>query len=167
MGHKEHMKHAKENLPCAVITISDSRTEENDVSGTMIMEKLEEAGHEIEEYSIIPDQYERIHEVISNLLEREDIKVIITNGGTGITDKDVTVEAVLPLLDKVLPGFGEIFRFVSYQEIGSAAIMSRAFGGTASGTVILCLPGSTGAVTTAMDKIVIPQLGHMILEVEK
>lgn len=167
MGHEDHMKHARENVPCAVITISDSRTEEDDTSGTIIMEKLEEGEHPVNEYRIVPDRYEVINEAVTELLDREDIKIIITNGGTGITEKDVTVEAVMPLLDKVLPGFGEIFRYLSYQEIGSAAIMSRAFGGTASEKVVICLPGSTGAVTTAMDRIIIPQLGHMVLEVEK
>lgn len=167
MGYEEHMKQARANLPCAVLTISDTRTKDNDGSGEIIIRGLEANGHRVIEYAILPDSMTGIREAVSGLLNREEVKVIIVNGGTGITRRDVTVEAVEPLLDKRLDGFGELFRFLSYQEIGPAAIMSRAMGGLAGGRIVLCLPGSTGAVRLAMERIVLPQIGHMVLEAEK
>jgi molybdopterin adenylyltransferase len=167
VGYEEHMKQARANLPCAVLTISDTRTKDNDGSGEIIIRGLEANGHRVIEYAILPDSMTGIREAVSGLLNREEVKVIIVNGGTGITRRDVTVEAVEPLLDKRLDGFGELFRFLSYQEIGPAAIMSRAMGGLAGGRIILCLPGSTGAVRLAMERIVLPQIGHMVLEAEK
>jgi molybdenum cofactor biosynthesis protein B len=167
MGHEEHMKHAKEHVACAVVTVSDSRTEETDVSGRIIIDRLKEAGHTVVEYTIIEDSLEKIESELRNLLEMEGLSVIIINGGTGITRRDVTPEAVMPFLEKKLVGFGELFRLLSYQEIGPAGMMSRALGGISAGKIILCLPGSTGAIELAMTKIVIPQIGHMVLEVEK
>jgi len=161
------MRRALENIPCAVVTISDSRTEETDGSGRLIIESLVEAEHEVPEYRIIPDSIDTIESTMRELLGREDLKVIIMNGGTGITRRDVTPEAVSPFLEKRLDGFGELFRMLSYEEIGSAAIMSRALAGVSSGKMVICLPGSRGAVNLAMDKIIIPQVGHMMLEVEK
>ena len=167
MGYEEHMKQARANLPCAVLTISDTRTKDDDGSGEIIINGLEANGHVVIEYAILPDSMTGIREAVSGLLRREEVKVIIVNGGTGITRRDVTVEAVEPLLDKRLDGFGELFRFLSYQEIGPAAIMSRAIGGLAGGSIVLCLPGSTGAVRLAMERIILPQIGHMVLEAEK
>ena len=167
MGYEEHMKQARANLPCAVLTISDTRTKDDDGSGEIIINGLEANGHVVIEYAILPDSMTGIREAVSGLLRREEVKVIIVNGGTGITGRDVTVEAVEPLLDKRLDGFGELFRFLSYQEIGPAAIMSRAIGGLACGKIVLCLPGSTGAVRLAMERIILPQIGHMVLEAEK
>lgn len=167
MGHEEHMKHAKEHVACAVVTVSDSRTEETDVSGHIIIDRLKEAGHKVVNYTIVEDSLEKIESELRNLLEMEGLSVIIINGGTGITRRDVTPEAVMPFLEKTLVGFGELFRLLSYQEIGPAGMMSRALGGISAGKIILCLPGSTGAIELAMTKIVIPQIGHMVLEVEK
>jgi len=167
VGYEEHMKQARANLPCAVLTISDTRTKDNDGSGEIIIKGLEANGHRVIEYAILPDSMTEIREAVSGLLRREEVKVIIINGGTGITGRDVTVETVEPLLDKRLDGFGELFRFLSYQEIGPAAIMSRAIGGLACGKIVLCLPGSTGAVRLAMERIILPQIGHMVLEAEK
>lgn len=167
MGHEDHMKHAKEHVACAVVTVSDSRTEETDVSGHIIIDYLKEAGHKVVSYSIVPDSLEKIESELRNLLEMEGLNVIIIHGGTGITRRDVTPEAVMPFLEKTLMGFGELFRLLSYQEIGPAGMMSRALGGISAGKIILCLPGSTGAIELAMTKIVIPQIGHMVLEVEK
>lgn len=167
MGHEDHMKHAKENVKCAVLTISDSRTKETDVSGPIIMDGLREANHQVVYYNIVPDSLTGIERELRYLIEKEEVKVIIINGGTGVTPKDLTPEAVEPFLEKKLVGFGELFRMLSYQEIGPAAMMSRALGGISAGKVILCLPGSTGAIRMAMEKIIIPQIGHMALEVEK
>lgn len=167
MGYEDHMKHAIRNVTCAVITVSDTRTPGDDTSGQIIIKGLESSGHEVREYLIVPDSLVAIRAAISRLLEEDSIKVIITNGGTGIARKDVTVEAVEPLLEKKLEGFGEIFRFLSYQEIGPAAIMSRAMAGMSSRKIIICLPGSSGAVRMAMEKIILPQIGHMVLEAEK
>jgi len=167
LGYEEHMKQARINLNCAVVTVSDTRSKENDGSGRIIIEGLEINGHRVRDYIIVPDSLVGIRAAVSGLLEREGVDVIIINGGTGITRRDVSVEALEPLMDKKLDGFGELFRFLSYQEIGPAAIMSRAIGGLAGGKVLLCLPGSSGAVRLAMEKIIIPQIGHMVLEAGK
>jgi len=167
VGHEDHMKQARKHLPCAVLTISDSRTEGTDGSGRIIIDALEGAGHSVSAYRIVPDSVGEIDAEMRDILESDEIKVVIVNGGTGVTRRDVTPESVAPFLEKRLDGFGELFRMLSYQEIGAAAMMSRAFGGVASGKVVLCLPGSRGAVGMAMEKIIIPQIGHMVLEVEK
>jgi molybdenum cofactor biosynthesis protein B len=161
------MKEALEHIPCAVLTISDSRTEETDASGRIIVDSLEGAEHRVVEYRIVPDSVEQIEKTLRELMGREDVKVIIMNGGTGITSRDVTPEAVTPFLEKRLDGFGELFRFLSYEEIGPAAMMSRALAGVSSGKMVICLPGSRGAVSLAMERMVLPQVGHMMLEVEK
>lgn len=166
MGHQDHMREAREHVPCAVLTVSDSRTEETDRSGRLIIEHLESAGHSVEEYRVVPDSYQGIQEALRDL-QGGEVKVVILTGGTGITRRDVTPEAVGPMLDKELVGFGELFRHLSYREIGPAAMMSRAMGGVSMGKIILCLPGSTGAIRLAMEEIIVPQIGHLVLEVEK
>jgi len=161
------MKHALQSVPCAVITVSDSRTVDTDGSGRLIMEKLRLGGHSVVDYKIVKDNMAEIKGAITASLENSEVKVIICNGGTGIAKRDVTVEAVCPFLEKRIEGFGEFFRYLSYEEIGIAAMMSRAIGGVAFGKIILCLPGSSGAVSLAMDKIILPQIGHMVWEVER
>lgn len=167
MGYEDHMKHAAQNIPCAVITVSDTRTKDTDESGKIIMEKLRLAGHLVGDYRLVRDNVGEIKSAITADLENADVKVIICNGGTGIAKRDVTVEAVCPFLEKRIEGFGEFFRYLSYEEIGIAAMMSRAIGGVAFGKIILCIPGSSGAVRLAMDKIILPQIGHMVWEVER
>ncbi|MDD1767824.1 MAG: MogA/MoaB family molybdenum cofactor biosynthesis protein [Methanomassiliicoccales archaeon] len=167
MGYEDHMKHALQSVPCAVITVSDSRTVYTDESGKLIMEKLRLGGHSVVDYKIVKDNLAEIKGAITASLENSEVKVIICNGGTGIAKRDVTVEAVCPFLEKRIEGFGEFFRYLSYEEIGIAAMMSRAIGGVAFGKIILCLPGSSGAVSLAMDKIILPQIGHMVWEVER
>lgn len=167
MGYEGHMKHAVQNIPCAVITVSDTRTKDTDESGKIIMEKLRLAGHLVGDYRLVRDNVGEIKSAITADLENADVKVIICNGGTGIAKRDVTVEAVCPFLEKRIEGFGEFFRYLSYEEIGIAAMMSRAIGGVAFGKIILCIPGSSGAVRLAMDKIILPQIGHMVWEVER
>jgi molybdenum cofactor biosynthesis protein B len=161
------MRHAVQNVPCAVVTVSDSRTKDTDESGHIIIEKLSSDGHLVVDYRIVRDNISEIKGAIIADLENVEVKVIICNGGTGIAKRDVTVEAVSAFIEKSIEGFGEFFRHLSYEEIGIAALMSRAVGGVAFGKIILCLPGSSGAVRLAMDKIVLPQIGHMVWEVER
>lgn len=142
----------------AVMTVSDSRTKNNDTSGDTLVEKLTSAGHTLAERCITPDDVYAIREMISRWIAASDVDVIITTGGTGLTGRDITPEAIRPLLDKEIEGVGELFRFVSYEEIGTSTVASRAFGGVANGTFIFCLPGSTGACRTGWDKVIGPQL---------
>jgi len=164
VSYQEHKEKAPQSVYCAVITISDSRTEEDDESGKLIRQKLSQNGHGVVSYDILKNEAESIRQKISELLERDEVQVIITSGGTGAGQRDVTVETVSPLLEKKLDGFGELFRFLSYEEIGAGSIMSRAIAGAVRGKVILCLPGSPGAARLAMDKIILPEIGHMVRE---
>jgi molybdenum cofactor biosynthesis protein B len=147
-------------LNIAVLTVSDTRTEENDTSGKVLVERLTAAGHNKADKVIVPDNIYQIRAVISHWIVNPDIQVIITTGGTGVTGKDGTPEAIQPLLDKQLDGFGELFRTFSYQEIGTSTLQSRALSGVANGTYIFCLPGSSGACKTGWDKIIQAQLDH-------
>lgn len=142
----------------AVLTVSDSRTEADDTSGTALVERLTEASHVLVEKQILPDNKYQLRELISRWIADSEVDVVITTGGTGITGRDITPEAVRPLLDKEIEGIGELFRWVSYQEIGTSTIASRCIGGVANGTFIFCLPGSTGACRTGWDKVIAPQI---------
>jgi molybdenum cofactor biosynthesis protein B len=144
----------------AVMTVSDSRTEETDTSGKLLVERLSEAGHNLAEKCIIPDDIYKLREVVSRWIAADDINVIITTGGTGMTGRDITPEALRPLLDKEIEGIGELFRWISYQDIKTSTVASRALGGVANGTFIFCLPGSTGACRTGWDDIIGPQLDY-------
>ena len=144
----------------AVMTVSDSRTEENDTSGNLLVERLTGAGHRLAEKCIVADDIYKLREVISRWIAADDINAIITTGGTGMTGRDSTPEAVRPLLDKEIEGIGELFRWVSYQDIKTSTVASRALGGVANGTFIFCLPGSTGACRTGWDDIIGPQLDY-------
>ncbi len=142
----------------AVMTVSDSRTEKDDTSGQALVDRLTSAGHKLSDRSIIADDVYKIREMISRWIVASDVDVVITTGGTGLTGRDITPEAIRPLLDKEIEGIGELFRQVSYEEIGTSTVASRAFGGVANGTFIFCLPGSTGACYTGWDKVIGPQL---------
>lgn len=142
----------------AVMTVSDSRTKENDTSGDSLVDMLSDAGHKLAERCITVDDVYMIRETISRWIVSPDVDVIITTGGTGLTGRDITPEAIRPLLDKEIEGVGELFRQISYEEIGTSTVASRAFGGVANGTFIFCLPGSTGACRTGWNKIIGPQL---------
>ncbi|MGC2277765.1 MAG: molybdenum cofactor biosynthesis protein B [Candidatus Binatus sp.] len=155
----EHEKHARKNLKLGVITASDSRTPDTDQSGKLIRTMLEAAGHRVDYYEIVRDDREKISAALVNNLENLD--AIIVNGGTGITARDNTTEVVKSLLDKELEGFGELFRMLSFNEIGAAAMMSRAIAGVRHGKFIAALPGSTDACRLAMEKLLLPQLGHI------
>lgn len=145
-------------LTIAVLTVSDTRDETSDASGQLLVERLQSAGHKLAEKRIVSDDLYQIRAVVSAWIAEPAIQVILTTGGTGVTGRDGTPEAVLPLLDKVLDGFGEVFRLISYQEIGTSTIQSRALAGVANGTYIFCLPGSKNACATAWDKLIQAQL---------
>jgi molybdenum cofactor biosynthesis protein B len=146
------------SINCAVLTISDTRTENDGTSGNTLVERIQEAGHQVVEKSIVPDNIYQIRAVVSAWIANPDIHAIVMTGGTGVTGRDGTPEAVIPLLDKILDGFGEIFRMLSYQEIKTSTIQSRAIAGVANGTYIFCLPGSSGACRTAWDLLIKEQL---------
>jgi molybdenum cofactor biosynthesis protein B len=147
-------------LNIAVLTVSDSRTEANDSSGKTLVERLTTAGHQCADKVIVADNIYQIRAVVSNWIVNPAIQVIISTGGTGVTGRDGTPEAIEPLLDKQLAGFGELFRALSYEEIQTSTIQSRALAGVANGTYIFCLPGSSGACKTAWDKIIQAQLDY-------
>lgn len=155
----EHESHARKNLKLGVITASDTRTPDTDESGKTIRRLLEAAGHRVDHYEIVHDDAEKISAAIVNNLPNLD--AIIVNGGTGITARDNTTEVVKSLLDKELEGFGELFRMLSFNEIGPAAMMSRAIAGVRRGKFVAALPGSPDACRLAMEKLLIPQLGHI------
>lgn len=145
-------------LPIAVLTVSDTRTQADDKSGDLLASRLQEAGHHLADRQIVPDDIYRIREVVSRWIVDEGIKVVISTGGTGITGRDTTPEAVLPLLDMRVDGFGELFRQLSFEEIGSSSIQSRALAGVANATLLFVLPGSSGACRTAWGGILVKQL---------
>jgi molybdenum cofactor biosynthesis protein B len=145
-------------LNVAVLTVSDTRTRENDTSGDVIQERLTTAGHKIAARAILRDDVEKLREQLRDWMADKNVDAVISTGGTGLTKRDVTPEAFEPLFTKTIPGFGELFRWLSYEEIGTSTIESRAFAGVADDTLVFCLPGSTGACRTGMDKIILPQL---------
>jgi len=152
---------------CAVVTLSDTRTVETDKSGRRIQELLTGAGHAIVRYQIIPDDGPRLEALLDELVNSDGVEVILTNGGTGISKRDETVPYIEMRIDSPLPGFGELFRMLSYQQIGSGAMLSRAVAGIAQGKLIFAMPGSTPAVELAMTKLVLPELKHLLHELRK
>ena len=153
---------AREFIPLniAVLTISDSRTEATDKSGALLAARLESAGHKLADKRIVPDDIYKIRAIVSGWVADGDVNVVISTGGTGVTGRDGTPEAVQPLLDKAIEGFGEVFRSLSYEEIKTSTLQSRALAGVANATYIFCLPGSTGACKTAWDAIIAAQLDY-------
>lgn len=145
-------------LNVAVLTVSDTRTPETDTSGALIAEKLAAAGHNVAAHLILSDDVERLRSQVRAWIADPAVHAVISTGGTGLTKRDVTPEAITPLITKPIPGFGELFRTLSYAEIGSSTIESRAFAGVAGDTLVFCLPGSTGACRLGMDKIILEQL---------
>ncbi|MGH7830703.1 MAG: MogA/MoaB family molybdenum cofactor biosynthesis protein, partial [Candidatus Binatia bacterium] len=162
----EHKEKSKKRVACFVLTVSDTRDATTDHSGQVIKALLEEAGHELSGYRIIKDEPDEIRNLLQDTLVAGDVDAVIVNGGTGISPRDETYEVVSGFLQKRLDGFGEIFRFLSYQEIGSAAIMSRAVAGVAGGKILISLPGSKAAVDLAMRRLVLPELGHMVSQLQ-
>lgn len=168
MSVKQHKEEAPKKVNCKVITVSDTRSKETDKSGSLIIKMLEDALHTIQDYQIVTDDYGAIYEAINAGCLDKGIDVVLLNGGTGIAKRDVTIEVVQSLVEKQLTGFGEIFRMLSYlEDIGSAAILSRSIAGIAHDTAIFSMPGSSGAVKLAMEKLIIPEISHVIREIRK
>lgn len=147
-------------LSIAVLTVSDTRTEATDQSGSLLAQLVQEAGHRLHEKVIVPDHIHQIRACVARWCADDQVRVVLTTGGTGVTGRDSTPEAVRPLLDKELDGFGELFRVISFQEIGSSSMQSRSFAGVAGGTYIFCLPGSANACSTAWRRLIEPQLDY-------
>ncbi len=156
----KHDKKPFAAVSIAILTISDSRTEDNDTSGLTLVERVEQAGHTLAEKMIVPDDKYLIRKEISRWIADEDVQVVVTTGGTGLTGRDGTPEAVSPLFDREITGFGELFRWLSYNDIGTSTIASRAVAGVANGTFVFTLPGSTGACRLGWDEIIKPQLDN-------
>lgn len=163
----EHKATAPSSVQCFIVTVSDTRTLDDDVSGRTIAELLTAAGHVVTGRTVVRDDPELVHSTIERHLADRGVQVIITNGGTGITSRDSTYEAISTLLEKRLDGFGELFRMLSYQEVGPAAMMTRACAGLVARRIVVALPGSPGAVRLAMEKLVIPELGHLVQQASK
>ena len=163
----EHKSFAPVCVTCYVLTISDSRTSETDTGGKLIRDLLQGAGHAISDYEIIRDEPQQVAALVRQQLAQSPAQVIITTGGTGISSRDGTFEAIDALLDKRLPGFGELFRMLSFDEIGAAAMMTRATAGSAAGKAIFALPGSPNAVRLAMTRLILPELGHVVQQLRR
>jgi molybdenum cofactor biosynthesis protein B len=165
---EEHRREAPPSVRCMIITVSDTRTKETDKSGQLIMELLELADCQIVDYRIVQDEYTQIQALIREAAANPLVEAVLLNGGTGIAVRDTTYEAVRDVLDKKMHGFGEIFRYLSFTEdIGSAAILSRAVAGICGQTAVFSMPGSTGAVNLALTKIIVPELKHVMREIYK
>lgn len=163
----QHRAAAPEAVGCAVLTVSDTRTTQTDESGRLIGDLLRAAGHAVIETAIVPDEPDRIRETIDGWVGRAEIGAVLSNGGTGIAGRDTTYDAVAALLEKRIDGFGELFRMLSYEEIGAAAMLSRATAGVYRGRLIVAMPGSRNAVRLAMERLIVPELGHLVYEIGK
>lgn len=164
---EQHRADAPKSVSVAVLTISDTRTRDDDRSGEAIKTNLTWRGHSIADYTIVKDDADQIVATIRGWLERDDVDAVVTNGGTGIAGRDTTYEAISGLLERRIDGFGELFRMLSWQEIGPASMLSRAIAGVANGKAIFCTPGSSNAVKLAMEKLIGPELGHVVHEIRK
>lgn len=165
---EQHKREAPARVSCLIVTVSDTRTPETDKSGQLIRELLTDSGHAVVGHHIVPDEYDAIAALLREASANPVVEAVLLNGGTGIAMRDVTVEAVRDLLDKELPGFGELFRYLSFTEdIGPAAFLSRAVAGTIGRKAVFAMPGSTGAVRLAMTRLIVPELGHVMREIYK
>jgi molybdenum cofactor biosynthesis protein B len=163
----EHRSEAPHRVRCAIVTVSDTRTLATDRGGPLIAERLAAAGHEVVAREIVPDEPATMRALLKKLGQRNDVDAILMTGGTGIGSRDQTFETVSGLLDKILPGYGELFRMLSFEQVGAAAMLSRAIGGLLSGKILLTMPGSPAAVQLAMDRLIVPELGHLVREARK
>jgi molybdenum cofactor biosynthesis protein B len=159
--HDHHHAHDMDELGVAVVTVSSTRTHEDDPSGDVIESAVESAGHEVVTREIIDDDYDGIQSSVDTLVDRTDVDAVVTTGGTGVTPDDVTIEATRPLFDKELPGFGELFRGLSREDIGTRVVGTRATAGIAGGVPVFCLPGSENAARLGIDDVVLPEVGHL------
>jgi len=164
---REHKAHAPRSIGCFVLTISDSKTPETDTSGALIREMLAKAGHSLVGHAIVKDEPAQVTAVVREGCADPALQAFILTGGTGVTSRDATFEAVEALLDKRLTGFGELFRMLSYQEIGAAAMLSRAQAGAVKGRALFSLPGSPNACRLGLEKLILPELGHLIREISR
>ncbi|MCH8035859.1 MAG: MogA/MoaB family molybdenum cofactor biosynthesis protein [Proteobacteria bacterium] len=162
MPDLKHRARRVESVVCGVITVSDTRTSETDASGGLLRRRLEGAGHKVCAYEIIPDEPERVRDRVLEHCDDSECQAVVVTGGTGLSPRDTTFEALSSILEKQLPGFGELFRSLSYAEVGSAAMLSRAVAGVCRSTVIFSIPGSTDAVRLAVDRLILPELGHLV-----
>jgi molybdopterin adenylyltransferase len=167
VSQQEHKAAAPVSVRCFVLTVSDTRTDQTDTSGRAIVDLLTQAGHVVLGRAIVKDDPDRVLALIQDRLSDPELQVVITTGGTGITSRDSTYEALDMLIEKRLDGFGELFRMLSFQEIGPAAMLSRATAGTISGRVVVSLPGSEAAVRLALTRLLLPELGHLVQQVSK
>lgn len=165
MGAEAHRQQARQSVNCAVVTVSDTRTEGTDKSGQTMKEMLEAAGHAIGYYAIVKDDPAQIRSLLARLASQERLHAVLFNGGTGISRRDTTFDALDGMLEKRLDGFGELFRMLSFHEVGAAAMLSRAAAGTYKDLVVFSTPGSTAAVRLAMEKLILPELAHVVWEV--
>lgn len=163
----QHRAESPTWLACAVLTVSDTRTPETDTGGKLIIDLLTAAGHRVVAREIIPDDPERMRPLVAQWSARGDIDAILLTGGTGISSRDQTFETISGLLTKPLPGYGELFRMLSFAEVGAAAMLSRAVGGLIERTVMLTMPGSPAAVRLAMERLILPELGHLVREARR
>lgn len=163
----EHRAAAPETIRCAVLTLSDTRTEATDASGRFIREALVAEGHVVADVRILPDDPVAIASLVRAWADDPGIDAILTNGGTGIARRDSTYDALAGMLEKTIDGFGELFRMLSWEEIGAAAMLSRAVAGTIGSTLVVAMPGSSNAVRLAMEKLVLPELRHLVYELRK
>ena len=166
-SEREHKQQAPASVRCFILTVSDTRTAATDTSGRAIADLLTAAGHEVTGRAIVLDDAALVRSTIERQLARAEVQVVISTGGTGISSRDTTYEAVDALLEKRLDGFGELFRMLSFQQIGSAAMLTRATAGLAAGRIIIALPGSEAAVRLAMEKLLLPELGHLVQQAGK
>jgi molybdopterin adenylyltransferase len=167
VSQDEHKAGAPARVRCFVLTVSDTRTDATDTSGRTIRDLLTVAGHDVCGHAIVKDEPAEVVAVVSHQLSGAETQVVITTGGTGLTSRDSTYEAIAGIIEKRLDGFGELFRMLSYREIGPAAMLSRAVAGTARGKIVVALPGSEGAVRLALTQLLIPELGHLVAQAGK
>lgn len=168
MSYQRHRDSARQiTARCVVITLSDSRTPAEDLSGKQIAQLLETEGHVVADRHNIPDEPEQLRAIVEKTLERGDVDVIITNGGTGIGRRDTTIPVIQQILEIPLPGFGELFRMLSWEQVGSGAMLSRACGGVVTGKLLFALPGSPKAVELGMTRLIIPELRHLLHELRR
>lgn len=167
VSHVEHKAQAPQSVRCYVVTISDTRTEETDTSGRAIADLLRAGGHEVVGRGIVKDNPTQVRDAIERQLANPNVQIIIATGGTGISSRDGTYEVVSNFFQKRLDGFGELFRMLSYEQIGSSAMLSRACAGLVAGRIVVSLPGSEAAVRLAMEKLLLPELGHLAREASR
>ena len=167
MSVEDHKSKAPKSVNLAIITVSDTRTEADDSSGMAIADIMARTGHIIVRRAIVKDEIEEIQKALRELIEDNGVQAVVVNGGTGIARRDVTLEAITPFVEKSIPGFGELFRALSFNQVGSAAMMSRASAFVTEGKIVFCLPGSEKAVRLAVEKLIAPELGHMVWEAQR